>query len=164
MPPVFYLEIKHIQKLSHTIAKTFLDIDTEPIPPYETVKINLLDSALARPKATYDGKELYPTICEKGVALLYSMVKNHPFENGNKRIATASLLVFLYMNGHWFDLEKMTHNELADTVLKLANSPSRQQEAIHEDTCLWLKDKIVEIPETNDHFDFVRKIFGLFRR
>jgi len=45
----------------------------------------LLDSALNRPFQTFDGKELYPTPTEKAAAILESIVKNHPFVDGNKR-------------------------------------------------------------------------------
>lgn len=45
----------------------------------------LLDSALSRPYQTFDGKELYPTPFDKAAAILESIVKNHPFKDGNKR-------------------------------------------------------------------------------
>ncbi len=46
---------------------------------------DLLDSALNRPYQTYDGQELYPTSIDKAAAILESIVKNHPFVDGNKR-------------------------------------------------------------------------------
>jgi len=47
---------------------------------------HLLESALNRPYQTFDGKELYPTSIEKAAALMESIIKNHPFVDGNKRI------------------------------------------------------------------------------
>ena len=46
---------------------------------------DLLDSALNRPYQTFDGKELYPTPIAKAAAIIESIVKNHPFIDGNKR-------------------------------------------------------------------------------
>ncbi len=57
-------------------------------------------SALAQPRMTYGGEELYPSLAEKAGALAYSLVKNHPFVDGNKRIAHAAMEVFLVLNGY----------------------------------------------------------------
>lgn len=59
----------------------------------------LLHSAVERPKATYGGKFLYPTLFAKAAALLQSLCLNHPFTDGNKRTAWASTLRFLWING-----------------------------------------------------------------
>lgn len=60
----------------------------------------LLNSAVHRPQATFGGEDLYPTIPEKAAALLESLVKNHPFIDGNKRIGYAAMEVFLRINGY----------------------------------------------------------------
>jgi death-on-curing protein len=62
-----------------------------------------LESALAQPRATFDGVDLYPSLAEKAAALAYSLVGNHPFVDGNKRIGHAALETFLVLNG--FELE-----------------------------------------------------------
>ena len=59
----------------------------------------LLHSAVERPKATFAGQDLYPTIWLKAAALLHSLVKNHPFDDGNKRTAYYSTKRFLLLNG-----------------------------------------------------------------
>jgi len=59
-----------------------------------------LESALAQPRATFGGAELYPTIVEKAAALGFSLIQNHPFIDGNKRIGHAALEVFLMLNGY----------------------------------------------------------------
>lgn len=59
----------------------------------------LLHSAVERPKATYGGRELYPTIFAKAGGLLQSLCLNHPFTDGNKRTAWASTKRFLWLNG-----------------------------------------------------------------
>ena len=59
----------------------------------------LLQSALARPQATFGGRDLYPTLFEKAAALAESIVRNHPFVDGNKRMAWECLDLTLEMNG-----------------------------------------------------------------
>lgn len=61
--------------------------------------LGALESALAQPRATYAGEDLYPSLAEKAVALGFSLVLNHPFVDGNKRIGHAALEVFLVLNG-----------------------------------------------------------------
>lgn len=58
----------------------------------------LLESAVARPQATFDRKELYPGLYEKAAALLDSLVNNHPFVDGNKRTGITSAAIFLRIN------------------------------------------------------------------
>jgi len=59
----------------------------------------LLDSALASAYATFDGKELYPAKEEKGARLGFSLIANHAFVDGNKRIGMYVMLTFLEVNG-----------------------------------------------------------------
>ncbi len=59
-----------------------------------------LESALAQPRQTFGGNELYPTLAEKAAALCHSLVQNHPFLDGNKRTAHAAMEVFLLLTGH----------------------------------------------------------------
>lgn len=59
----------------------------------------LLQSALARPRTTFGGQELYPTLFEKAAALAESLVRNHPFVDGNKRMGLACMRVMLKING-----------------------------------------------------------------
>lgn len=65
--------------------------------------LGLLDSALAQPKMTFAGQDLYPTIVEKAAALGYSLICNHPFVDGNKRIGHAAMESFLMLNGSEID-------------------------------------------------------------
>lgn len=60
----------------------------------------LLHSAIERPKATFGGIDLYPTIFNKAAALIQSLILNHPFDDGNKRTAITTTARFLYINGY----------------------------------------------------------------
>ena len=59
----------------------------------------LIHSAVERPKATFSGKSLYPTVFLKAAALIQSLIKNHPFDDGNKRTGYFSTIRFLFLNG-----------------------------------------------------------------
>ena len=69
--------------------------------------LGALESALAQPRATFGGDDLYVTLAEKAGALGYSLILNHPFVDGNKRIGHAALEVFLVLNG--FELSVPIH-------------------------------------------------------
>ena len=92
----------------------------------------LLDSALETPFQTFDGKELYPTIQEKAARLGYGLIKNHCMEDGNKRIGTHSMLVFLALNG--IELQ-YTQKELYEIILDIAASKKE-----YEDLLQWVMD------------------------
>ncbi len=59
----------------------------------------LLESAIAQPQMTFGGEDLYPSIIEKASALGFSIIMNHPFLDGNKRVGHASMEIFLILNG-----------------------------------------------------------------
>ncbi len=58
-----------------------------------------LDSAVAQPQMTFGGQDLHPTLAEKAAALGFSLVCNHPFVDGNKRVGHAAMETFLVLNG-----------------------------------------------------------------
>ncbi len=60
----------------------------------------LVESAVALPRQSFGGVDFDPTLADKAAALGYSLVANHGFEDGNKRIAHAAMEAFLVMNGH----------------------------------------------------------------
>ncbi|MGN0654460.1 MAG: type II toxin-antitoxin system death-on-curing family toxin [Oscillospiraceae bacterium] len=80
--------------------------------------MGLLESALEAPFQTFDGKDLYPALIQKAARLGHSLVSNHPFVDGNKRIGIHTMLVFLAVNG--IEIE-CTQKELIDVGLSLAN-------------------------------------------
>ena len=60
--------------------------------------MGLLESAVLGCTQTFDGEDLYPTVIEKASRMAYSICKNHPFTDGNKRVAVTALLVILRIN------------------------------------------------------------------
>ena len=59
----------------------------------------LLESAIAQPRMTFGGEELYSSLIEKSAALGFSIIMNHPFVDGNKRTGHAAVETFLVLNG-----------------------------------------------------------------
>ena len=62
-------------------------------------EIGLLESAIESAYQTFDGQELYPTTEEKGARMCFSLISNHAFVDGNKRIGVLALMTFLELNG-----------------------------------------------------------------
>ena len=79
--------------------------------------LGLLLSAVSRPEATFGSKNLYPEIFHKAAALMESLVRNHPFIDGNKRTAITSAGLFLKLNGYSL---KTTQKELERFTLDMA--------------------------------------------
>jgi death-on-curing protein len=77
-----------------------------------------LESAVAQPRATFEGKDLYPTIEAKGVALGFFIVQNHPFIDGNKRCGHAAMETFLVLNGK--EIESSV-DEVEQIILQVAS-------------------------------------------
>jgi death on curing protein len=61
--------------------------------------LGALEAAVAQPRATFGGADLYPGIPEKAAALCFALVMGHPFVDGNKRVGHAALETFLILNG-----------------------------------------------------------------
>jgi death-on-curing protein len=87
----------------------------------------LLDSALAAPFQTFDGRPLLPTIKQKAVRLGFGLIMNHPFVDGNKRIGVHVMLTMLAMNG--IELE-YSQKELYEIILKVAGSETGFEELL----------------------------------
>ena len=78
----------------------------------------LLDSAVNTPFQTFSGQDSYPTVLEKAVRLGFGLIRNHPFIDGNKRIGTHAMLVFLNLNSITLSYED---DELISTILSVAS-------------------------------------------
>jgi death-on-curing protein len=95
----------------------------------------ILESALAQPYMTYGGQELYPTLIEKVAALGFSLINNHPFVDGNKRIGHAAIEVTLLMNGYEIEADVDTQ----ETVILAVAASDMSRESFLE----WLQNYVV---------------------
>lgn len=91
--------------------------------------INLLDSSINQIYQTFDGEELYKTKEEKAARLGYSLISNHAFVDGNKRIGMYMMLLFLEINGI---KNNFTNKEIADIGFKIADSKMSYEELLKE--------------------------------
>lgn len=80
--------------------------------------LGILESAVAVPRMTFAGEDLYPAIVDKASALGFSLIQNHPFIDGNKRVGHAAMEVFLVLNG--FEI-KASINEQERVILSVAS-------------------------------------------
>jgi death-on-curing protein len=98
------------------------------------LNLDALESALAQPRMTFGGKDLYPSLADKAASLGYSLIQNHPFLDGNKRTGHAAMEVFLFLNG--FEIQASV-DEQERIVLQVA-SGEKDRKAF----AVWLRDHI----------------------
>jgi len=115
------LSIAEVEYTAFTLARELMTYD-EPIPDFTTRFPNILESCLAVPFQTFGRKPFYQGIVGKAAILFYLMIKNHPFQNGNKRIAMTTLFVFLHKNKKWL---KVDNKELYNFAVWVAESNPR---------------------------------------
>jgi len=92
-----------------------------------------LEAAIARPQMTFGGDDLYSDVAAKAAALLHSLVQNHPFVDGNKRVGAHAMILFLVANGHE---PEFTPAELIATVLSTARG-----ELAAEALAIWIRQR-----------------------
>jgi death on curing protein len=97
--------------------------------------LGALESAVAQPRVTFGGEELYSTLAEKAAALGYSLIQNHPFIDGNKRIGHAAMELFLLLNGQEITA---TVEEQVTVILHVAAGEMDRREFTG-----WLKQHVV---------------------
>ena len=120
------INLSDIENVAHGLAIRLMEWG-EPIPPFISRYPHKLESCLATPFQTYNKKALYRTLIDKAAVLFYLMIKNHPFKNGNKRIAVTSLLCFLAINDKWISVNP---HELYSFAMFVAESPAKYQKEI----------------------------------
>ncbi len=120
------VNLEMIKYIAHRLAQDTMAWD-EPIPEFETRFPNALESSIAMPFQKFEKKVLYHGITGKAAVLFYLLIKNHPFRNGNKRIAVTALLVFLFINDKWL---KADNTELYNFARWVAESPSEAKDEI----------------------------------
>jgi death-on-curing protein len=81
-------------------------INEAEVGPDLLVAFGLLESAVMRPQQSAFGSDAYPDLHTKVAALFHSLVKNHPFIDGNKRTAVLAALMFYGLNGWWIDADQ----------------------------------------------------------
>jgi death-on-curing family protein len=112
------LSVAEIEYVTFRLAKELMAFN-EPIPDFTTRYPNILESCLAAPFQQFSGKVLYQGIIGRAAVLFYLLIKNHPFRNGNKRIAITTLFYFLHKNKKWLQVD---NQELYNFAVWVAQS------------------------------------------
>lgn len=94
-----------------------------------------LESAAARPAMTFGGDDLFPDLAAKAAALMHSLVTNHPFVDGNKRLGASAAELFLVVNGAGLNA---LDAELEETTMSVARG-----EMEVEPLTIWFRQRIV---------------------
>ena len=123
MQRIFLEEVEYI---AFRLAKELLAFD-EPIPDFSTRRAHILESCLITPFQRFSGKALYRSLVSRAGVLFYLLIKNHPFQNGNKRIALTTLLVFLHKNDKWLTVDA---RELYTFTVWVAQSPAQLKDEV----------------------------------
>jgi death-on-curing protein len=106
----------------------------------KAARIDLADSALHAPSASFGGEEFYPDIIDKAAVLTCRLAWNHPLPDGNKRAAWAALVLFLDLNGLVWSPDPPDVDEAEQAMLAVAAHDV--EEPWFAD---WLRDR-VELP------------------
>jgi len=123
MEKINIIEVKFI---AHRLAKELFEFN-EPIPEFRTRFLNVLESCLAVPFQQFGSQPAYKGLIGKAAILFYLMIKNHPFQNGNKRIAVMTVLYLFHKNGKWI---KMSNEDLYNFAKGIAKSKPTSREKI----------------------------------
>ena len=100
------LSIEEVEYAAHALAKELMAWG-EPIPEFKTRFPHILESCLSAPFQSFQGESPYRGLIGKAAVLFYLMIKNYPFQNGNKRVAVTTLFLFLYKNGKWIKTDEV---------------------------------------------------------
>jgi len=120
------ITLKEVEYLAFRFAREHLSFN-EPIPDFSSRFPNILESCLLTPFQSFGGKRLYPSLVARASILFYLMIKNHPFQNGNKRVAITTLLTFLSANGKWLRVDVQ---EFYNFTVWVAQSPSEVRQHV----------------------------------
>ncbi len=129
-----WISIEDFEFICFNLAKELLEFN-EPIPDYSATDISLLESSLNSPRNAYEFTKC--PLSEQASILFYSLIKNHPFRNGNKRIAVMALLVFLKLNNKWLEIKPGLLYRVA--VLVAESKPNNRELILKETTEIFME-------------------------
>ena len=119
--------ILEVEYIAYRLAKKLMSWN-EPIPNFSSRFPNILESCLVIPFQSFGGRKPYKGLVGKAAILFYLMIKNHPFQNGNKRIAMTALFVFLHKNKKWLRVDNQELYNFSKWVAE--SNPKLRKETI----------------------------------
>jgi death-on-curing protein len=142
-PSFLYIDKTGIEAIHASLSAWALQRGDEPIPPLSHARPGDIEAVIHAPQQSFFGVEAYPTIEEKAAIVFYTINKRQIFLNGNKRMSTLCLLVFLGINQKTLSVGA---DELTAKALWLAKSSSLEFPAIKAELAAWIRSHLVEIP------------------
>ncbi|MCL4416809.1 MAG: type II toxin-antitoxin system death-on-curing family toxin [Actinobacteria bacterium] len=138
-PRYRWVNTEDFEFICFNLAKKLMEFN-EPIPDYSTRDKPLLESSLASPRQSYE--LLGSSLTEQASVLFYSLIKNHPFRNGNKRIAVMALLIFLMLNNKWLEIPPLSLYKIA---LLVAESDPKERDSVLKENMKLFDKYIVKL-------------------
>jgi death-on-curing protein len=140
--PLTLLEAEYI---AHSLAHELMSSDDEPIPPFNTREPGKLESSLAEPFKSFEGKYFHRTFVERAAVLFYLITKNHCFYNGNKRMAVTLTMVFFFVNKRWINIPTY---ELYKIACSVADSDPKNRQIIQKALVETFKTYQTSLPQS----------------
>lgn len=121
------LTLNEVEYVAYILAKKLMTWN-EPIPEFGSRFPNILESCLVVPFQSFSGTSAYKGLVGKAAILFYLLIKNHPFQNGNKRIAMTTLLYFLYKNKKWIKVDNQEFYNFSKWIAE--SNPKLKKETV----------------------------------
>jgi death-on-curing family protein len=123
------ISLAEAEYVAHSFARSVMDYG-EPVTDFHARYPGRLESCLEQPFTHFNGRFVYWTLVHRAAVMFYLLIKNHPFENGNKRMAVTITMTFFHKNGHWIEIHPDTLYSVAKFV---AESRPRDKERVISD-------------------------------
>jgi len=141
------ISVEDVEHIAFHLARELLTFN-EPIPDFNTRYPNVLESCLLTPLQAFGKQDCYQGFIAKTSILFYLMIKNHPFQNGNKRIAVTTLFYALSIKEKWL---KITNQELLNFAVFVAGSPANSKKQMVKYIEEVIEKNIIPYPEDKDN-------------
>lgn len=135
------ISLAEVEIIAFRLADALLKYN-EPIPEFGTRFPHVLESCLKTPFQEFGGRYLYEGLVQKTAVLFYLMIKNHPFKNGNKRIAMMAMLYLLHKNKKWLEVDNQVLYNFAKWV---ASSDPSVKDATVQAVRKFLNDHLTDL-------------------
>lgn len=145
--PIQYFELSDIEIIHSIISEKFKGVG-EPIPSFELAKKDKLDALINAPKRSFFGIDAYPTIYHKAAIIFYLINKDQIFANGNKRMSTACLIIFLAINGKDLNIDP---DELTSKALEISQTEAGNFQQIKVELVKWIHENTKDKQEENEN-------------
>jgi len=137
-----WLTLETFRQMCFDVAAAAAWTKEESIPVFDTRFPSRLESCLEMPRLSFEGVALYPSLADQAAIFFYLLIKNHPFLNGNKRIALTALLVLLFLNGKWLSTDQ---EDLYRLTIGIASSDPKDKDTVVQEITSFINKHLVDL-------------------